>query len=68
MTARQERIEALRAKIIRRGIDAANNMRSPDCDWQAIRAHNAINHRTVLNRYPEIAAYWAAKRKEGAHA
>ncbi len=59
---RVSRIIALRERIIRRSIDATNNMRSPDCDWQAINAHNAINHRTTLNKYPEVAAYWARQR------
>ena len=66
MINRAERIAELQAKIIARSIAATNNMRSSDCDWQVIRAHNSINHRRTLNKYPEVAAYWAAKRKKGA--
>lgn len=61
-TARANRIEQLRNSIIARSKAASLDMRSPNCDWQAIRAHNAINHRTTLLRHPSVAAYWAAKR------
>lgn len=61
-TFRQARIQELRAAIIARSIAASYQMNSPDCDVQAIRAHNAINHRTTLLRYPEVAAYWATRR------
>ena len=56
------RIAELRSNIIARSIAATNNMHLPDCDWQAIRGHNAINHRTTLNKHPEVAAYWAKRR------
>ena len=60
-TTRQARIQELRNAIIARSIAASYRMNSPDCDVLAIRAHNAINHRTTLLRYPDIAAYWAAR-------
>lgn len=61
--ARIARIAELRANIVAASIAASCHWESATPrDWAMVRAHNAINHRTTLNRHPEVAAYWAAKR------
>lgn len=65
MTTRQARIEALRAAIVAASVEASKCFRTITPRGVAmVKAHSSINHRTTLNRFPEVAAYWAAKRKE----
>ncbi len=63
MTDRQTRIATIRAAIVAESIAASASFRNISPRGAAmVRAHNAINHRSTLLRFPEVAAYWARQR------